>query len=167
LSSAVNESAGVPLVGEKSFGKGTVQTAQDFPDGSDLKFTMAKWLTPDGNWIHKKGIKPDYPVALPSYASLPIINPDKALKLSSASTEVKTAQQMLKAVGYDPGRTDGFFDEKTKNAVKSFEKAQKLPVNGILKGNSSMKLMEVLRDKIEKNDTQLQKAIELLKQKMK
>lgn len=167
LSSAVKESAGVPLVGEKSFGKGTVQTAQDFPDGSDLKYTIAKWLTPNGNWIHKKGIKPDYPVALPSYASLPIINPDKALKLSNASTEVKTAQQMLKAVGFDPGRMDGFFDVKTKDAVMAFEKAQKLPADGILKGNSSMKLMELVRDKIQKNDTQLQKGIEILKQRMK
>jgi carboxyl-terminal processing protease len=167
LSGAVKESAGVPLVGEKSFGKGTVQTAQDFPDGSDLKFTMAKWLTPDGNWIHKKGIKPDYAVSLPAYASLPIINPEKELKLSVTSTEVKTAQQMLKAVGYDPGREDGFFDEKTKNTVMAFEKDQKIAVDGVLKGNSSMKLMELLRDKIEKNDTQLQKAIEVLKLKMK
>ncbi|HJV31457.1 MAG TPA: S41 family peptidase [Bacillales bacterium] len=167
LSAAVKESAGVSLVGEKSFGKGTVQTAQDFPDGSDLKYTMAKWLTPEGNWIHKKGIKPDYAVSLPSYASLPIINPEKELKLSSASTEVKTAQQMLKAVGYNPGREDGFFDEKTKAAVMAFEKDQKLAMDGVLKGNSSMKLMELLREKIDKNDTQLQKAIEILKQKMK
>ena len=55
LAAAVRESADVKLVGEKSFGKGTVQTAKDFPDGSNLKFTTAKWLTPDGNWIHKKG----------------------------------------------------------------------------------------------------------------
>ena len=84
LSAAVSESAGVPLVGEKSFGKGTVQTAADFKDGSNLKYTIAKWLTPKGNWIHKKGINPDYAVALPDYASLSIINPDKALTLSSS-----------------------------------------------------------------------------------
>ncbi|MDP4083582.1 MAG: S41 family peptidase [Bacillota bacterium] len=167
FSAAVRESAGVPLVGEKSFGKGTVQTAQDFQDGSDLKYTIAKWLTPNGSWIHKKGIKPDYPVSLPSYASLSIINPDKALKLSMTGTDVKTAQQMLQAIGFNPGRTDGFFDEKTKEAVNSFEKAQKLPVDGVLKGNATMKLMELLREKIQNNDTQLQKAIEVLKGRMK
>lgn len=167
LSSAVRESAGVPLIGEKSFGKGTVQTAQDFPDGSDLKYTIAKWLTPNGNWIHKKGLKPDYPVSLPSYASLPIINPDNELKLSMASTEVKTAQQMLKAIGFDPGRTDGYFDEKTRTAVVSFEKAEKLQADGVLKGDTTMRLMELIREKIQKNDTQLQKAIEVLKERMK
>ncbi|HEY2421391.1 MAG TPA: S41 family peptidase, partial [Neobacillus sp.] len=102
LSAAVKESAGVPLVGEKSFGKGTVQTASDFSDGSNLKYTIAKWLTPNGNWIHKKGIKPDYEVALPDYATLPIINPDKELAISSSSTEVQSAQKMLKAIGFDP-----------------------------------------------------------------
>ena len=74
---------------------------------------------------------------------------------------------MLKAIGYDPGRTDGFFDEKTKAAVMAFQKAQKLPANGVLKGDSTLKLMDLLREKIKNNDTQLQKAIEVLKQRMK
>jgi carboxyl-terminal processing protease len=167
LAAAVKESAGVSLVGEKSFGKGTVQTAKDFQDGSNLKLTTAKWLTPKGNWIHKKGIAPDFEVALPEYASLPIINPDKELAISSSSTEVQTAQKMLKAIGYDPGREDGFFDEKTKEAVIAFQTAHNLPTDGVLKGDSTIKLMEVLREKIQTNDTQLQKAVELLKEKMK
>lgn len=167
LSAAVSESAGVPLIGEKSFGKGTVQTALDFPDGSNLKYTIAKWLTPNGTWIHKKGIQPDYPVALPDYANLPVIDPDKPLSLSNSSTEVQTAQKMLKALGYDPGREDGFFDEKTKSAVNAFQTAQKLPADGVIKGDTTLKLMELLRAKIQANDTQLQKAIEVLKGRMK
>ncbi|MEH7416693.1 S41 family peptidase [Neobacillus drentensis] len=167
FAAAVKESAGVPLVGEKSFGKGTVQTAADFEDGSNLKYTIAKWLTPNGNWIHKKGIVPDVVVKLPEYATLPIIDPDKELALSTSSTEVQTAQKMLKAIGYDPGRVDGFFDEKTKQAVIKFQTAQKLPANGVLKGDSTLKLMDVLREKIKNSDTQLQKAVEVLKGRMK
>jgi len=167
LSAAVKESAGVPLVGQKSFGKGTVQTAIQFKDGSNLKYTIAKWLTPDGNWIHKKGIQPDFEVSLPDYASLPVLDPDKALSLSSASTDVQTAQKMLKAIGYDPGRTDGFFDEKTKAKVIAFQKAQKLKADGVIKGDTTLKLMDLLRNKIQTNDTQLQKAVEVLKQRMK
>ncbi|MED3625458.1 S41 family peptidase [Bacillus thermocopriae] len=167
LAAAVKESAGVPLVGEKSFGKGTVQTAADFSDGSNIKYTIAKWLTPNGNWIHKKGIKPDMEVALPEYANLPIINPEKELTLSTSSTEVQTAQKMLKALGYDPGREDGFFDEKTKKAVMSFQTANQLTADGILKGETTLKLMEKIRELINNNDTQLNKAIEVLKEKMK
>ncbi|GLB61154.1 peptidase S41 [Cytobacillus sp. NCCP-133] len=166
LAAAVNESADVPLVGEKSFGKGTVQRAQDFSDGSNMKFTTEKWLTPDANWIHKKGITPDHEVSLPEYASLPFINPDHELKLSSSSTQVKAAQQMLKALGYEPGREDGFFDEKTEQAVREFQSAEKLEQTGVLSGQSTIKLMEKLREKIDENDTQIQKAAEILKEQM-
>ncbi|WP_441296224.1 S41 family peptidase [Bacillus sp. T33-2] len=166
LAAAVKESAGVPLVGETSFGKGTVQHAQDFEDGSNMKFTTEKWLTPKGNWIHKKGIKPDYEVALPEYAALPFIDPETELKVSSASEQVKAAQKMLKALGYDPGREDGFFDEKTAQAVMAFQKTENLEQTGTLKGASTIQLMTRLREQIEKNDPQIQKAVEVLKEQL-
>ena len=64
MAAALEERAGSRLVGEKSFGKGTVQDAVDFDDGSGLHLTIAKWLTPSGKWIHEKGLEPDYVVAL-------------------------------------------------------------------------------------------------------
>ncbi|MFB6466142.1 S41 family peptidase [Cytobacillus sp. Hz8] len=166
LAGAVSESAGVPLIGEKSFGKGTVQNAKDFDDGSNLKFTTEKWLTPSGKWIHKKGIEPDYKVSLPSYASLPFINPDSKLKMTDASDQIKVAEKMLKAVGYDPGKVDGYFDSQMKEAVMQFQKDQKLKADGILTGPDTLALMEKLREKIEKNDTQIKKAAEVLKKQI-
>lgn len=166
LAGAVSQSAGVPLVGEKSFGKGTVQNAKDFDDGSNLKFTTEKWLTPSGNWIHKKGIEPNYKVALPDYASIPYINPDSKLKATDSSNQIKAAEKMLKAIGYKPGKIDGYFDEKMKAAVIQFQKDEKLKVDGILTGEDSLALMEKLGEKIRKNDTQLKKATEVLKKQM-
>ena len=164
LAGAVSESANVPLVGEKSFGKGTVQRAQDFSDGSNMKYTTEKWLTPEGNWIHEKGIVPDYEVAMPEYANISYIDPEQELKLSVASTPVKAAQQMLKALGIDPGREDGYFDEATQKAVIEFQKQQKIEQTGILKGESTILLMEKLRELLKANDPQVQKAVELLQQ---
>ncbi|WP_075981995.1 lmo1851 family serine protease [Bacillus massilinigeriensis] len=166
LAGAVSQSAGVPLVGEKSFGKGTVQNAKDFDDGSNLKFTTEKWLTPSGNWIHKKGIEPDYKVSLPDYASIPYINPDSKLKVTDSSDQIKAAEKMLKAIGYKPGKIDGYFDEKMKAAVIQFQKDEKLKADGILTGEDSLALMEKLGEKIRKNDTQLKKATEVLKKQM-
>jgi carboxyl-terminal processing protease len=166
LAGAVSESAGVPLVGEKSFGKGTVQRAEDFSDGSNMKFTTEKWLTPEGNWIHKKGIKPDHEVSMPEYASLPFIDPETELKESTASEQVRAAQKMLKALGFDPGREDGFYDKKTKEAVIAFQKSKELDETGILKGSSTIELMNALREQIKNDDPQIQKAIEVLKQEM-
>lgn len=166
LAAAVHESADVPLVGEKSFGKGTVQQAKKFTDGSNLKLTTEKWLTPDGNWIHKKGIAPDFEVALPPYAFLSMIDTETELKLSSTSPQVKTAQQMLKTLGYDPGREDGVFDEKTEQAVKQFQAKENLEVNGIISGQTTITLMQRIGDLVTQNDTQIQKAVEILKGKM-
>jgi carboxyl-terminal processing protease len=47
------------LVGEKSFGKGSVQEIKTLPDGAELKVTVAHWYTPDGVNINKAGIAPD------------------------------------------------------------------------------------------------------------
>ena len=50
------------VVGEKTFGKGSVQDFEVFPDGSALKLTVAEWLTPDGKNINEQGIAPDIEV---------------------------------------------------------------------------------------------------------
>ena len=50
------------IIGEQSFGKGTVQEVDEFPDGSSLHVTIAKWLLPNGKWIGDGGITPDIKV---------------------------------------------------------------------------------------------------------
>jgi len=52
------------LVGEQSYGKGSVQSLRNLSDGSALKVTVAKWLTPSGDFINDKGITPDIEVKL-------------------------------------------------------------------------------------------------------
>ena len=47
------------LVGENTFGKGTVQDAQELKGGAGLHITTARWLLPNGAWIHDEGLKPD------------------------------------------------------------------------------------------------------------
>lgn len=54
------------IVGEVTYGKGTVQTAYTLSDGTSIKYTTEKWLTPKGKWIDGKGITPDKAVSLTS-----------------------------------------------------------------------------------------------------
>lgn len=59
LAGALKERLGAKLVGEKTFGKGTVQEVEDLPGGAGIHITIAKWLLPSGKNIHKDGIEPD------------------------------------------------------------------------------------------------------------
>ena len=62
LAGALKQRINAPIVGETSFGKGTVQKTDDFVDGSGLHVTIAKWLLPSGDDIDGKGVEPDYEV---------------------------------------------------------------------------------------------------------
>lgn len=61
---ALRDSIGAKIVGEQSFGKGVVQQLIPFDDGSTLKVTVAKWYSPKGTNIDKKGVTPDQKVVL-------------------------------------------------------------------------------------------------------
>lgn len=167
LAAALSEKANVKLVGEKSFGKGTMQTAKSLTDGSTLKYTTGKWLTPDGNWIHKKGIKPDYAVSYPSYASLPYLDSSKTMKLTDVSEQVKVAEKMLKALGYNPGTVDGLYDEYTAYAVSRFQENEKITIDGVLTGKTTDKLQTELRKQLKEEDPQLEKARQLILKELK
>ncbi|MCJ7786747.1 S41 family peptidase, partial [Patescibacteria group bacterium] len=55
---------GIKLIGEKSFGKGSVQELEILREGSSLKITVARWLTPSGELITDKGLEPDIKVEM-------------------------------------------------------------------------------------------------------
>lgn len=64
LASALRDNRGVKLIGETSYGKGSVQKLQALSNGSSLKITVANWLTPNGELIHDKGLEPDIKVEM-------------------------------------------------------------------------------------------------------
>lgn len=81
MSAAMKEVYGATLVGQTTYGKGTVQTTKDLSNGSMIKYTIEKWLTPSGKNIDKEGIKPDYEVELgDSYKNNPTKENDAQLQ---------------------------------------------------------------------------------------
>lgn len=78
---ALMEEYGATLIGNQSFGKGTIQELHKLSSGEEYKFTTKKWLTPKGNWIHEKGFKPSIEVTLSEeYYQNPIEENDNQLK---------------------------------------------------------------------------------------
>lgn len=64
LAGALQQQRGIKLVGEKSFGKGTVQQIETLKDESSLKVTIAHWILPDGSILEEEGLEPDVAVEL-------------------------------------------------------------------------------------------------------
>jgi carboxyl-terminal processing protease len=161
LAGALNEAADYPLIGEKTFGKGTVQQAVPMDDGSNIKLTLFKWLTPNGNWIHKKGIQPTIEVHQPDYFNSHPLQIEKTFKRDITDSQIKYSQRMLRGLGLEPGRDDGYYDLKTEIAVKAFQQQADLKVTGELDRETGGKLQGAIIDKVKdkENDIQLKTAL--------
>ena len=64
VAGALQDAGRATLVGEKTFGKGSVQDLENLPGGATLRITVAKWLTPKGRAIDKVGLEPDVKITL-------------------------------------------------------------------------------------------------------
>lgn len=64
MAGALRDNKNIKLIGETTFGKGSVQELQEFSGGASVKLTIAKWLTPKGISINDEGLKPDFEVKL-------------------------------------------------------------------------------------------------------
>jgi len=167
LAGALQEAAGATVVGEQTYGKGTVQVSynQLFNDGGLIKMTIAKWLTPKGNWINEKGVTPDVVIEPPPVYSAARLNltDDQQLKEDQLNEKIRSAQIMLNSLGYKIDRMDGYYSEATTAAVKQFQKDHSISNTGVINQETAVKLEEKIIDFIrdETNDPQLQKALEI------
>lgn len=75
VAGALRDRRGAKLIGENSFGKGTVQDAMDLEGGAGLHVTVGRWLLPSGEWIHDKGLPVSQEVV-----DDPETEPDEALQ---------------------------------------------------------------------------------------
>ncbi len=82
VAGALRDNKRAILVGETSYGKGTVQQAEDLGGGAGLHVTIAKWLTPNGTWVNGKGLTPDVAVSLDAK------NPSEDTQLDKAVFEL-------------------------------------------------------------------------------
>ena len=85
LAGALKDNRGVLVVGETSFGKGSVQEVAELPKKASLKVTIAKWLTPKGISINENGIKPD----------IEVIRKEEDIK-NEIDTQLDKARELIK-----------------------------------------------------------------------
>ena len=90
LAAALIEAGEYDVVGETTFGKGTVQQTIPFEDGSELKLSLFKWLTSAGNDINGKGVEPTVEVLQPDYFYTAPLTGEGLLKRDMMGEQIKS-----------------------------------------------------------------------------
>lgn len=167
LAGAIKDRGAGILVGEKTFGKATVQRTLDLGVLGGIKLTIARYTTPNGTDINKTGIYPDIEVKSDTADLLKDIIPlkgEKTLKYGNIGLEVLGVQQRLAVMGLLKAAPDGVFGPRTAEAVKMLQKKKNLPITGVVDASFYKVLDEAVYEYIDsREDVQLRKAIDILK----
>ena len=122
-----------------------------------------KWLTPDGHYIHGKGIEPDVKIASPKYQSISVIPTDKTYLVGDNNKNVKSIKIGLNALGYKVNDESNQFDSNLSTELKAFQSENHLPTTGKFDAKTNDKFTQLLVEKSNKEDTVLDKLLDKLK----
>ncbi len=158
----------VTVVGTRTYGKGTAQFSVAMGDGSYLKYTYAKWLSPGHVWVNNEGIEPDETVELPYILNIEayeFTGEDDVYPVDSVGKPVEISQYALEYLGYAADRTDGYYSLKTEAALRAFAADHDLGFDGVLDEELMTQLIQaVTYDWMtsDEHDTQLLRALEIV-----
>ncbi len=166
VTGALKDHKRATVVGVRTFGKATVQTINPLPlYGGLFKFTTAHYVTPNGERINKYGLIPDFTIPIEEYQLQPyeVEEPkmERKFDVGDAGEDVKLIKDYLTKIGYRLSEND-VYDEETKEVVSIFQKEKGLYPYGICDFTTQKKIREALLEETFYNDTQLEKAIQLL-----
>ncbi len=166
MAGAIKDSKTGIIVGEKTYGKGTVQEVMRVEGGAGVKLTIANYLTPNDFSLDGIGITPDIevkPGAGAETAGYAVIKGDRSIKSGLIGIDVLGVQQRLAALGYNIGKPDGIFGRMTEKAVLAFQKDNGLMQDASVDTDDLQTLQARLTEKFSQNDPQLDRAMEELK----
>lgn len=170
VAAALQKNGRAKIVGENSYGKGTVQDVIRLPEGDGFKLTVAEYRGPKQMKINGVGVKPDYDVKVndhslaEAYKLFVPMSEQKVYNTGTTGLNVYGAQQRLNFMGSSLKLT-GNMDVPTVNALKAYQKTNKLTASGSLDLSTKKSLEEKsiqLYNRII-SDNQLDKAIAVLK----
>ncbi len=164
LSAALKDLKRGTLIGTTSFGKGTVQETMELSNGGELKLSTNKWLTPKEKWIHGKGVAADIEVKQSVLFTEHLQMVTETFKEGHFNEQIAYAQRMLKALDYQPGRTDGYYDKDTAAAVLAFRADRQIAESKSMDRIFFIALKETVEEfrNEPKNDKQLRMAVDFL-----
>lgn len=144
FASALHERGNVEILGETTFGKGSVQTAFQLggPLGDYVWLTVGNWFTAAGVNVRGVGYEPSLPVEQNPYLNTPpIFVGETVYELDDEHELIEVAQRILKALGF--GETldvNGILDSATAAALEAFQAANDMPLSGQLDPQTAVAL---------------------------
>ena len=170
VAAALQKNKRAKIVGETSYGKGTVQDVVRLPEGDGFKLTIAEYKGPNNTKINGIGVKPDYVVKAndqeqaKAFESLAPMFEEKTYKSGGYGLNVFGAQQRLNLMGQTLKLTSKM-DAPTIKALKAYQQANKLVASGNLDLATKKSLEEKTNQLYNRitSDIQLEKALEVLK----
>jgi len=165
MAGAVKDSKTGVIVGEKTYGKGTVQQIMRVDDGGGVKLTIANYLTPSGFSLDGIGITPDIEVkaSAANIGEYTAIKGERSIKDRIIGLDVLGVQERLNALGYDTGKLDGIFGKMTRKAVLAFQKDNNLEQDASIEADDLKILQSKLEEKLSSADSQLDRAMQEIK----
>lgn len=165
VAGAMQEELGYQLVGVQTYGKGSAQTQATLSDGSVVKYTYAKWMIPNGFCVNGVGLTPNIEIRNYDISDITTEELKEPLSIDQVSPKVIGMQKMLHILGYECGRTDGYFSEQTQEALRKFEQAHHLKEDGMYDNDDQLALVGQTMIAINQteNDLQYRKLIEVMK----
>ncbi len=162
------------VIGEKTFGKGSVQeflwlASLGGLNLGDIKLTVAEYVLPGGEKVHGKGITPDIKI---KNKYVPLVNEEflpikfeAKYRVGDSGDGVKAIEQRLSGLGYQVGEIDGFFDEALELATYTFQADMDLFPYGVMDITTQTHLDNAANEAEVLNDLQLEAAFDYFKKK--
>ncbi len=164
---AVQDSGVGFVVGDTTYGKGTMQTVTNFRIGGGVKMTVAEYLTRNKRHIDKVGIKPDVlvydDIIRMKNSDFNDFDFDTVMKLGDTGPTVLALNQRLWALGYEVGIPTDVFSEATQSAVIHIQKTQGLTSDGICDTNTQIAIQNVMQKHEFSDNKSFKTALEIFK----
>lgn len=167
FSAAIQDTGSGIVIGETSFGKGTMQNIVPFKIGGGIKITEAEYLSPNGRKVNQIGVTPDViaPDKISTYerADIEPMKYERILKIGDTGKDVLAIEERLRILGILDAVPDEVFGYDTYMATRSFQKATELYPYGVMDYTTQAKLDGMLKGAEIKSDSSYKKAVEIFK----
>lgn len=156
-------------VGTTTYGKGTEQTSIAFSDGTSMKYTVAKWYSPNGTNIDGVGWSADVEVEQDKARTVGYIEleDDEVIQADTVHVNAQALQIYLQYLGYEVDRTDQYFSQTSSSSLAQFQSEHGLEATGSCDKTTwealKNQLLIKMGDDGKEGDVQLQTAISCFK----